>query len=131
MEEYELPSMKLTRKKELAKYYFVLDQSTQGCFDWFNSTRFLKQLQDPTLQQKFIYHKIKDFEKFQMQTFIHRNMPTTTPGLQTTIETAYMVIHYLTNIKKIPFKKAQKILTDLDTETFTVSQIYHNNNDSE
>jgi len=66
-----------------------------------------------------------------MQTFIHRNMPTTTLGLQTTIETAYMVIDYATNINNIPFKKAQKILTDLDTETFTVSQTYHNDNDSE
>jgi hypothetical protein len=131
MEEYDLQSTKLSRKKDLAKNYFLLDQSTQGCFDWHNSRRFLKQLEDPSLKQRFTYRKIKDFEQFQMQTFIHRNMTTTTPGFQTTIETAYMVIDYATNTKQIPFKKAQKILNDLDTESYTVFQPYHNDNDSE
>jgi hypothetical protein len=131
MEEYDLPSTKLSRKKDLAKNYFLLDQSTQGCFDWHNSQRFLKQLEDPSLKQRFTYHKIKDFEQFQMQTLIHQNMTTTTPGFQTTIETAYMVIDYATNTKQIPLKKVQKILNDLDTESYTVFQPYHNDNDSE
>lgn len=124
IEEYENPGIKAARKKELAKNYFFLDQSTQRCFEWYYSQKFLKQLEDPSLKQKFSYKKIKDFEQFQMQTFIHRNMTTTTPGVQTAIETAYMVIDYATNRKKLSFKKAQKILNDLDAETFTMFQTY-------
>jgi hypothetical protein len=122
IEEYELLPPNSQEKKNLQNTIFFL----------INPLKVALIGEKTSLKQKFSYHtKIKDFKQFQMQTFIHRNMPTTTPGLQSTIETAYMVIDYATNTKNLPFKKAQKILNDLNILTFTIFQTYHSDSYSE
>jgi hypothetical protein len=88
--EYELPTTKQSRKKEIAKTYFVLDQSGHRGFRWCNTKPFLKQLHDPEYKETFDYTTCNDFKSFQMMTYLHYNLPGTSQGKQASIATAYM-----------------------------------------
>lgn len=125
LRECELPNTKQNRKKEIAKHYFILDQSSvKNGFEWCNATHFLKHLQDPEYKAKINYTKCKDFPTFQMMAYIHYNLPTTSQGKQASIATAYMAIDIATNIRNIPFHQANSILTQLMEDKPTTFDIY-------
>jgi hypothetical protein len=125
LEEYELPLTKQSRKKDIAKYYFLLDQITEeDPFDWSNAKHFLRQLEDPNYKHNFDYTKCDDFKGFQKMAFVHYNMPATTQGTQASIATAYMAIDTGTNIRGIDFEKATPILNDLSSQKFIIFDTY-------
>lgn len=126
LKEYELPNTKQNRKKEIAKHFFVLDQSSvKSGFEWCNATHFLKHLQDPEYKAKIDYTTCQDFDTFQMMAYTHFNLPTTSQGKQASIVMAYMAIDVGTNIKNIPFDKAKSILIQLNDDKPITFEIYN------
>jgi hypothetical protein len=128
IKEYQLPTTKNIRKKEIAKYYFLLDQKLNGNFNWSNAQHILSQLQTPIETQNFDYISCKSFKEFQMQAFVHYNLPSTSHSMQASISTAYMAIDCGTNLLKMSFEAEEaqhilKTLTSVDQST-GIFQLY-------
>jgi hypothetical protein len=96
-----------------------------GGFEWCNATHFLHHLQKPEYKANIDYTECTYFKIFQMMTYIHDNLPTTSQGKQASIATAYMAIDIGTNIRQIPFHRANSILRQLNDDKPTTFEIYN------
>lgn len=127
LQEYENQDTKQSRKKEIARVWFILDQNMKmDKFNWDDSLLFHQHLENSDKTSKFTYSDMNEFKCFQNQSYIHYNLPSTSTGMKASLVSAYLSLDVMVNIRNIPFttsKEVSAILEQLDTKEYTVFDI--------